>query len=252
MAWISRTPLPVFDLGFLLFLIVSVEAGYRGYRWMRPKHNREIKGQEFLLTAALGLLALLMGFTFSMSLDRYEARRALVVQEANAIGAAWIGAQLVEEPHRSEISSLLKQYLETRVSWSDVSQSQDLHPTRALQQRLSAAVQRLAHGGASPEAVRWVLDPLNEAFGVQAARTAARDARVPTRVLVVLVLYSILSMVMLGYILAIDGYKHIAATGLLLVLLTVAFGLILDLDRPQASVILVSQQPLLDLRALMR
>jgi hypothetical protein len=252
MGWMDRTPLLVLELGFFLVLLASVEAGYRGYRWVRPRDGRELRGQEFLLSAALGLLALLMGFTFSLSLNRYEARRALVVQEANAIGTAWVGAQLFEEPYRGEMSGLLKQYADIRIAWSDISSDQDLGPTRVLQDRLSTAVQHLARGGTPPTAVRWVLDPVNEAFGAQAARTAARAARVPNRVLAVLVLYSILSMVMLGYILAINGYRHSAATGLLLVLLTLAFGIILDLDRPQAGAILVSQRPLIAMRATLR
>ena len=252
MSWMDRTPLSVLELGFFVILLASVEAGYRGYGRVRPKDGREMRGQEFLLSAAVGLLALLMGFTFSLSLSRYEARRALVVQEANAIGTAWVGAQLVEEPYRGELSGLLKRYADARVVWSDISAPQDLRPTRALQNQLSTAVQHLVRGGTAPAAVRWVLDPLNEAFGVQAARTAARAARVPDRVLGVLVLYSMLSMVMLGYILAINRHRHNAATGLLLVLLTMAFGLILDLDRPNGGAILVSQQPLIDVRASMR
>ena len=252
MSWMDRTPLSILELGFFVILLASVETGYRGYGRVKPKDGRQINGQEFLLSAAVGLLALLMGFTFSLSLSRYEARRALVVQEANAIGTAWVGAQLVDEPYRGELSGLLKQYTDARVVWSDISAPQDLGPTRTLQDRLSIAVQHLVHGGTDPSVVRWVLDPLNEAFGVQAARTAARAARVPDRVLWVLMLYSVLSMVMLGYILAINGHRHNAATGLLLLLLTLAFGLILDLDRPNGGAILVSQRPLAEVRASMR
>lgn len=252
MVWLDRAPLGLIELAFLLILLVSIEIGYRGYRWVRPKDGRKMSGQEFLLSAVLGLLALLLGFTFSLSLSRYEARRALVVQEANAIGTTWLRAQLLDEPYRGELGGLLKQYADARLAWSDTSSGRDLGPTRALQDRLAAAMQHMTHGGTSPVVVGWVLTPLDDAFGVQAARAAARSARVPDRVLAVLVLYSALSMVMLGYILAINGHRHEVATGLLLVLLTLAFGIILDLDRPQGGAILVSQQPLIEMRASMK
>ena len=252
MAWMDRTPLAVIEAAYFLVLLVCVEVGYRGYCWVKPKDGRKMSGQEFLLSAVLGLLALLLGFTFSLSLSRYEARRALVVQEANAIGTTWLRAQLLDAPFRGEMSGLLKQYADARLAWSDISSPDDLGPTRALQDRLATATQHMAHGGTPPVEVRLVLDPLDEAFGVQAARATARSARVPDRVLAVLVLYSALSMVMLGYILAINGHRHEVATGLLLVLLTLAFGLILDLDRPHGGAIQVSQQPLVEMRATMR
>ncbi|HEY4030547.1 MAG TPA: hypothetical protein VGM25_09410 [Caulobacteraceae bacterium] len=252
MTWLDQTPLLAIEGGFVLLLLLSVEAGYRGYRWVRPKDGRKMTGQEFLLSAVLGLLALLLGFTFSLSLSRYEARRALVVQEANAIDTAWLRTQLLDEPYRGEASGLLKQYADARLAWSEGGVGHDLGPTQALQGKLAAAMQHATHGGAPPVVVGWVLTPLDDAFGLQAARLAARSTRVPDRVLAVLVLYSALSMVMLGYILAINGHRHEVATGLLLVLLTLAFGIILDLDRPQGGAILVSQQPLIDMRASMR
>jgi hypothetical protein len=251
MSWIDRLPLVAVEVGFFLLLLGAVEFGYRSLRWLKPSDGRKMSGQEFLLSAVLGLLALLLGFTFSLSLGRYDARRALVVQEANALGTTWLRVQLLDEPHRGEMSGLLRQYADARVAWSDTSGG-DLRPTQALQDRLWAGAMRLAHSATPPVVVRQVLDPLNEAIDVQAARTAARSARIPERVLAILVLYSALSMVMLGYILAINGHRQAVATGLLLVLLSLAFAVILDLDRPRSGAIQVSQQPLIDLRASMR
>src|SRR5881394_263672 len=62
---------------------------------------REITQEGNIVGAYLGLLALLLAFTYSLSLSRYEQRRSLVTQEANAIGTAYLRAQLLDEPHRS-------------------------------------------------------------------------------------------------------------------------------------------------------
>jgi len=251
MGWLDRTPLFAVYGAFFVILLVGVEVGYRGFHWIGPTEGPRIKGQEFLLSAVLGLLALLVGFTFSMSLSRYDERRALVVQEANAIGRSWLTAQLLDEPYRGELSGLLKQYADVRLVWSEGS-NVSLGPTHALQQRIWATVQQLPHSGTMPEIVQEVLDPLGQAFEVQATRTAVRAGHIPTEVLASLVAYSAVSMVMLGYILALNGHRQAVATGLLMLLLTLAFALIVELDTPRTGSILVSQQPLADLKASLR
>jgi hypothetical protein len=251
MAWIDRTPLILVVVGVFVLLLAAIEIGYRSYRWLSPKDDHKMGGQEFLATAVLGLLALLLGFTFSLALNRYDERRALVVQEANAIGTAWLRVQLLDDPYRGEMGNALKQYTDARVAWSDAS-SGDLGPTVALQEQVWTATRRLAHGTTSPVIVRGVLDPLNEAFDTQAARTAARSARIPGPVLATLLLYAALSMVLLGYIMAINGRRKLVPTVLLLLLLTLAFSVILDLDSPRWGRIQVSQQPLIDVRGSMR
>jgi hypothetical protein len=257
MAWMERTPLIVVDIAVLLLLFVASEVGFVSYRWLTPNGGHRTGGHEFLGAAVLGLLALLLGFTFSLSLTRYDERRALVVQEANAIDVAWLRAQLLDEPYRGEMSNALKQYTDARLAWSDgdnggFGPTRALNPTRALREKVWTAVEHLSRGGVSPIVVRQMIDPLNEAFDTQAARTAARAARIPGPVLWSLVLYATLSMLLLGYITAIDGPRKVVAMILLLLLLTLAFSVILDLDSPRSGWIQVSQQPLADVRASMR
>src|SRR3954470_8437915 len=65
--------------------------------------------------AALGLLALMIGFTFAMALSRFEARRDAVLKEANAIGTTALRARLLPEPHRAQTIRLLKEYVQIRL-----------------------------------------------------------------------------------------------------------------------------------------
>ena len=83
MTWLETSPLWLVGLLILGLLISSVELGYRGRRWLRWRERERpiADGQDHLLSAALGLLALLLGFTFSLALSRHEARRDLVLQE---------------------------------------------------------------------------------------------------------------------------------------------------------------------------
>jgi hypothetical protein len=250
MSWLDQTPLFVIEIGFFLVLFGAIELGYRGFSLLKPKDGRKMSGQEFLLSAMLGLLALLLGFTFSLSLNRYDTRRGLVTQEAQAIESTWLRVQLLDEPYRTDLSRGLKRYADARLTWSDATGG-NLNATHEMQRQLWLAVQPLAHSGTSPIVVRQVLDPLNEAFDAQIARQSLRAARIPAEVLAALVLFASLSMVMLGYILGTHGYRQIVPTALLLLLLSLAFTVILDLDSPRNGLIVVSQQALIDVRATM-
>ena len=74
-------------------------------------------GQEgYVVSAVLGLLAFLLGFAFSLATDRFETRRHLVLEESNAIGTAFLRAQLLGEPHRARLSDLLVRYTENKIA----------------------------------------------------------------------------------------------------------------------------------------
>lgn len=250
MAFLDSWPLALVGLTVFVLLLIGVEAGYRGYRWLRPGADDRAHSPDFLLSAALGLLSLLLGFTFSLSLARYDARRALVGQEANAIGSVWRRSQVLPEPFRGQYRDLLPQYVEARLRWSESDDS--LAATSALQQRLWTVAEQAAQAP-SMQTLTWgVVQALDQAEDAQALRAQARRGRIPGHVVNSLFLYSMLSMVMLGYILAVKGRRQYVASSLVLVLVSLAWVLIVDLDRPLGGVIVVSQQPLADLRALMK
>ncbi|WP_213981586.1 hypothetical protein [Sphingomonas sp. dw_22] len=85
----------------------------------------------------LGLFALLLGFTFSLALNRFEARRDLVVQEANAFDSTWREAQLLYAPDRAAMGALLRQYVDARLRWSEAYAGRDgMAETERRQDRL--------------------------------------------------------------------------------------------------------------------
>jgi len=204
------------------------------------------EGSASLLSAALVLLALLLGFSFSMAMDRYEARRELVIQEANALGTAWLRIQLLDEPERAEMSKLLRRYTADRLSWSMSSKDLPLsEKTTELQSRLWVGVGSALRGQSPPLLSRGVMDSLNECFDLASARSAARTAHIPDTILTLLFVYAILSMVMLGSVLGSESRPDWLQTGLLLVLMTLAHLIVLDLDRSRTGTIQVSQAPLI-------
>jgi len=101
MSWFGTLPLTVIALAILAALVVAATIGYRGHVWLLQRAGEsESESHDYLLSAVLGLLALLLGFTFSLALNRHEDRRNLVVQEANAIATAWLRTQILEPPNK--------------------------------------------------------------------------------------------------------------------------------------------------------
>lgn len=256
MSWLSTTPLWMIGIATFGLLLLSVEFGYRAQRWLirrRASEDLSTGGQEHLLAAVLGLLALLLGFTFSLTLDRYETRRELVVQEANAIETTWLRTQLLDEPARSELSALLRAYVDARLAYSETDDyaeaAADFDRAEALQAKIWVQAGEVIRDDRESQLSRALIDPMNDAFNIAAARAAGYEAHVPGRVLTILMLYAILSAMMVGYILAGGRRRHHAATALTLMLLTLAIVVILDLDRPRSGAIMVSQKPLADLKA---
>src|SRR5271169_1628111 len=111
----------------LLLIVVYVgslaisEIGFRIGRPLRARTDEPARGLEGAVqAAALGLLALLLGFSFSLVASRYDARREVIVHEANAIGTAYLRAQLLPEPQRSESREIFHRYVAERIRAYDL------------------------------------------------------------------------------------------------------------------------------------
>ncbi len=247
----AEIPLALILLFVALLLFGAMELGLHGHRWLhrRPSAIRtEQVVPDHLVSAMLGLLALLLGFTFSLALSRYEARRELVVEEANAIGTTWLRAQLLEEPARSRLSPLLRDYADVRLAWShDAASVPKYEATGLAQQRLWEQMGFALRHDSSQQLTRGLMDAMNESFDLASARSAARMAHIPSEVLLVLLVCALLTALLLGYVMQVR--RHRAATMLLLLLVAMTLTMIIDLERPVAGAIRVSQQPLVDLRA---
>ena len=237
-------------LGILLCLVVAREFGY----WMRRRKSRSGAREAedgFTLTSVLGLLALLVGFTFSISLSRYDTRRELVVAEANAIGTTALRVQLLDANVRSELDPLLRAYVAERIVYGSAptEQGEDASYARAsiLQSRFWQAMSRGIEPIRTTPLAALVVSATNDMFDLAASRKAARAAHIPTRVLVVLLTYTLFVAFLVGYE---KGHARWAST-MLFVLLLIAAGLILDIDQPVHGAVQVSQQPMLDTQAAM-
>jgi hypothetical protein len=234
----------------LLCLIAARELGYWVHR-RRAVSGASAGEDGFTLTSVLGLLALLVGFTFSMSLSRFDTRRQLVLEESNAIGTTWLRVQLLDEKSRAELSPLLRAYVAERIVYGDAptedAQNASYARASALQNRFWQTMGRDIEPIRTTPLYSLVVSATNDMFDLAASRKAARAAHIPQRVLVVLLIYTLFVAFLVGYE---KGRSRWAST-MLFVLLLIAAALILDIDQPVRGAVQVSQQPMRDAQASM-
>ena len=239
-------------LGLILFAVVLGTTGL-GLLLGRSQRHRSDSLREplaVLQAALLGVVGLILAFGLALAVGRYEARRAAVVEEANAIGTTYLRAQTLPEPVRSRSLDLLVSYTRSALRVSDqVPGSAAARDAAISEERIERQLWGLA-GQALDEAPtasapRLYVESLNEVFDAETARVAALSNRVPTAVLVLEILGSAIALGLLAAYLAIAGRGVIAV---LLASALVAFLLLVtaDLDRPTRGMIRVPDKVLKD------
>ena len=239
-------------LGAVLFALLSVagELGFRVGAWrvrQRPCQDRELAGVSTFTGGMLALLAFTLGLTISFAQDRFEARRALVVQEANAIGTAWLRAGLVTGDEGPAMTGWIEDYAKVRLAYT-IAESTAPEPrliaeTKALQTRIWEAVTRVARRDPTPVTSSLIVS-LNEMFDSGLAQRFAYDSRGPVNLTWMLLIGSLLAIGAMNYQLGLSGVRQIALTSLLLVMWSGGMVLITDLNRARLGSIRVDPAPL--------
>jgi hypothetical protein len=236
-----------------LLLLGSTELGFRlGLRLYRDKDDPRIGQISGTQAAMLSLLALLLGFTFALAEGRFETRRGLVIQEANAIGTTYLRASLLPEGHKQSVEKLLRRYVDVRLDFYYA--GEDKTKIDAAEQA-SAVIQHelWAHAAAVGQAtptplVATFVSILNDTIDLDATRLNALHARVPGAVWLLVLSVALCGCFVTGLGAGASSERSVFANGLLPLLMTVAIMLIADLDRPRAGLIRIDQQPLLNLK----
>lgn len=248
---IDEAPLWLICILLMVAMGLAYEGGLRLHGRLRTRADApgsDSSDESYILSGVFGLLALLMAFSFSLALDRYEERRALVVSEATAIGTLAARLALLPETNRRALENDLARYAQARVivgRTTDPARSAvALAQAGALHDQLGSHLYAMLSAGPIDVRTTLLVQGLDEASAIATERRAARAARLPLPVLALLALYCVVGAAMLGYTLAGSQAKHRLAAGVFFVLLTVAFITILDLDRPRGGAIFVPQTEL--------
>jgi hypothetical protein len=251
-------PVGLLFIGTVIILYIAMELGYRAgntHPDLVKKQKEKITSTN--VTALLGTLGFIFVFTFGIVYSRYDSKKELVREEANLIRTAWLRADFLPEQDRAEIKKLFIRYTDIRLEAAD---SHDLDKLQILIQESLQIQKRIwdnavenARIDMNSDVAAMYIDALNEMINQQAERIAVGvQARIPNAIWVLLYLLQILGMFAIGYEVALSGSSRSSwLTPVMVLSFAVMLMIIASLDRPDSSIITVTQQPFIDLRSFM-
>jgi hypothetical protein len=248
---IESLPIGGIFLATVAVVLLSIEGGYRLGTYRRRRSEREDRPPVGEIVAAtLALFAFVLAFTFGMAASRFDVRRGLVVEEANAIGTTYLRAAMLPEPHRTEVRKLLRDYVDVRLEAVEpgklsrgIAQSQELHS------RLWDHATALGRENPSSIVVGLFVGSLNEVIDLHTKRLMlGAGNRIPVMIWAALYFLAIVGTAVIGYHSGLAGSGRSLAIIALVLAFSAVMTLIADLDRPQEGLLRVSQQAMRDLR----
>jgi hypothetical protein len=232
---------------FVVSFVLQCTAAYLGdslRRRTRLGEHADPKDFATILPAALTLLGLIIGFTFSMAVSRYDQRKTYEEAEANAIGTEYVRTDLLPAGQAAQLRQLLAKYVEQRVLFyevrDDVRIQQINMDTAALQKALWSATTGPAMAQPTPISA-LVVSGMNDVLNSQGYTQAAWWNRVPIGAWILMGFVAIACNFLLGY-----SERHTRRVTLFVfpLILTIPFVLIADIDSPRGGIIRVVPQNL--------
>jgi hypothetical protein len=248
-------------LGMLLAMMLLLEMGRRvGLRRIAQGTENGHSGVSTLEGAVLGLLGLLIAFTFSSAMSRFDGRRQLIVEESNDIGTAYLRVDLLPAEVQPSMRELFRQYLDSRLQTYRLvpdmpAVNRELARSAKMQGEIWArSVSASRHPDAHPDAAKLLLPALNAMIDITTTRTIAAQFHPPSVIFVLLFVLVLASSLLAGHAMA-EGRRRIWVHMLCFSLaMAAAIYVILDLEYPRIGFIRVDSfdQVLVELRNSMR
>lgn len=238
-AWLLAT--------ILAILMLAVwRAGWWMGRQLRLR-DRRVRWSKFD-DASLALLGLLLAFTFGMSISRHDERRLMVIRDSNAIGDFYTCATLLNEPVRSKLQGVIRNYTVRRL---EAARERQMNPEsfeelltqfQQTQEEMTALVGEALHTG-TPIAVP-LTTTLNNLISVHADRVGAIENHLPASIVLLLFASSLIATMLVGREQGFEEKTEIAATLGFVLLVALAVYVTLDLNQPTRGLVTVSQAPI--------
>jgi ABC-type nitrate/sulfonate/bicarbonate transport system substrate-binding protein len=257
---LDSAPLWVVFSVMVSMAILAIEIGFL----LGKKNKKHIQDEQSrpiatVVGAVLAMMAFVIAFTFGSANTRFDARKAALLDDVTAIQTAYLRANLIPEPHRTTVRSLLRDYVQARAGIVYAYGQPDT--LRLVQQRASALqemmwshVEALAGEQGETRISLLFTRALNDVFTLHTKRVVlGAYYRIPSAMWMALILASGVAMFAVGFQFGISGKRRIHAAQ---VALATTFALVMvlafDLDRPGEGLIAVNQQPMIDLYQSMR
>lgn len=229
-------------LGLMVSMMITFTLGRRAgirHRQIDPEGARNIGGA--VEGAIFALLGLLIAFTFSGAADRFEARRALITDEANAIDTAWLRIDLLNEADQPALRDALRQYFDARLSfYAKLPDEHAAEPDLVRAEQLQSiiwlrAVDAVPRG--APGAMMMVVPALNQMFDIATLRQTALVTHPPLPIYGLLMILALVCSSLAGHHTATSARHPLVLPMMFAGISAVAIYVILDLEYPRAGFI---------------
>ncbi len=249
----------VITVVLFLSMALAIEVGYRlGARRSASMSAAQREHVGGIQSAFLGVLALLLGFTFSLALQRFDSRSEAVVEEANAIGTAYLRIGLLPQPFQDEARKVATRYIDLRVESGAHTQVDraSLDPLRAksmqAQDELWTVATRALAADPQGRAPGLFVESVNQLIDSYGRRDAALNRHVPEIVLLLLYGTFVLAGGIVGFASGASAHRPSLVSYIMVALIVTLVFITLDLDRPRRGFIQVSQRAMEELQAATR
>jgi hypothetical protein len=251
MILLDQSPLWAVYVVTVVLALVFAEIGFRLALWLQRRDpdsgTTAISGT--VVGGMLGLMAFLLAFCIGIVINQHNGRKAMVVEEANAVGTAYLRAGFLDESDRDLSRNLLREYVEIRLAVaadesvleSTLTRSEEIHG------ELWSIVEDTVHQGQNSDIMALLVASINDVIDVHSLRLAAVALRLPELLWLVLYAATMLSFLLVGISSGADGKRDPLAILLFALALVAVLMIIVDLDRPQQGILTVSQTALSDL-----
>ena len=237
--WILFLPIGLFCL-----MVAATVAGHRVASARSRRADAEASvGTSAIDAAVLGLLGLLIAFWFSSAGTRLDMRRSLIVEEANAIGTAWLRLALLPQDAQPVVRGLFREHVDVRLEQAPAASPDTSKRLAARADEVQSAIWRQAVDAAprceSDQAAAILLASLNEMFDAAARHQAAYDAHTPTLILVLVLIVGAFSGLLAGHDMGTRGPFNWLHALALAVVVSLTVWVIYDLEMPRYGLIRV-------------
>ena len=244
-------------IALILFtlILLAYEISFRFGRRKQKVTNQEVKTQTNSIQAGIfGLLALLLGFSFNMAVQRFENRNQAVIMESNAIGTALLRTKLLPKPYDTITYNLLQQYVDLRLELGifDLSKREERtlinQKTEKIQNEIWENTIKLAEIDSREGTTGNFIIVLNKVFEARVSRNAIFQQHIPESILFLLFIVFITGGALMGYSSGLSLRRALIPTIIFTLLIVLVVFIIIDLDRPTRGIIKVKMDNLFELK----
>jgi hypothetical protein len=239
----------------LAICLASVEAGAAAARIvLRRQPEKEPEGPlGSLVGSLLGLLAFFLAFTFGMTAARFDMRKQLVLDEANAIGTTYLRAGLLPGKQGLEVRRLLRTYADLRLGITSQNFDAVRKQSGEIQTRLWATAESLVSEEMDSQIRSLFIASLNDLIDLHQSRiTVGTQYRIPGMIWLTVYILSAISMLAFGYQVGMAGIRRLRGTPVLAVAFSLVITMIADIDRPGEGFLRIDHQPIADTLQMMQ